>query len=141
MSDRLNSIGQIDKLMYRGPRPLKLTMPMPPNRSNARWHWRTENKLKGEYYDLCLVSVRVRRPSLVPKHTRITVRMFTWSPMDADNLMARLKWPVDWLVIRGYIRDDSPDALTWEMPTQAIDRKNQRIEVELQEITHYDDAA
>ena len=118
---------------------MKLTLPLPPNRGNARWHWRTENKLKNEYYDLCLFSVRVRRPMSMPDRMRITVKLFTWSQMDTDNLMARLKWPVDFLVRRGYIRDDSPDALTWEMPTQAIDRKNQRIEVEL--LTDYDEAA
>ena len=141
MSDRFNSIGQLHHLMYRGPQPLKLTMPLPLALGNARLHWRKKLKLKHEYWDLCLVTVKTRRPVMVPERTRITVRLFTWNRNDMEGLWARLKWPVDWLVTREYILDDSPDALTWEMPTQAIDRKNQRIEVELLELTDYDEAA
>jgi hypothetical protein len=54
--------------------------------------------------------------------------------MDLDNLMARCKWPVDWLVIRSVIAGDSPKELEWELPRQLIDRKDQRIEIELEEI-------
>ena len=29
---------------------MRFVMPLPPNRANARWHWRTEKRLKDEYY-------------------------------------------------------------------------------------------
>jgi hypothetical protein len=32
--------------------------------------------------------------------------------------MARLKWPIDWLVGRGYLVDDGPDRLAYDEPTQ-----------------------
>ena len=52
--------------------------------------------------------------------------------MDGDGLVSRAKWPVDWLVKRGYLVDDSPIYLEWVMPTQEIDRKNRRIEITLE---------
>ena len=52
--------------------------------------------------------------------------------MDTDNLMARLKWPVDWIVKAGYLADDGPKVLEWEMPQQVIDRRNMRVEIELE---------
>ena len=61
--------------------------------------------------------------------------MYLWSTQDADNLMARLKWPLDYLTRAGFIADDSPAVLDWVgMPEQFVDRKNQRIEIELREI-------
>ena len=64
---------------------------------------------------------------------RIKVTLFGWNRMDADNLMARLKWPLDWLVHANFIDDDGPDFLDWEgMPTQVVDRKNPRVEIELE---------
>lgn len=51
--------------------------------------------------------------------------------MDEDNLTARAKWVLDWLVTRGYLTDDKPQNLRLLKPRQRIDRKNKRIEVEL----------
>ena len=120
---------------------MKLTLPLPPNRANARWHWRTEKQKKDDYYFLCeCQTVWRHRPDFPLKRARIAVTLYTWSAMDLDNLMARLKWPVDWLVRRGYIADDSPDVLEWELPRQEIDRRRPRIEIELVEITE-DEAA
>jgi hypothetical protein len=48
--------------------------------------------------------------------------------------MARLKWPVDFLVKDGWIADDGPDHLEWEMPAQVVDRKRPRVEIELTEL-------
>ena len=38
-----------------------------------------------------------------------------------------------YLVNTGFIVDDMPDVLEWELPKQAVDRKNQRIEICLDE--------
>lgn len=115
---------------------MKLTLPLPPNRANARWHWRTENRQKQSYHLHCIgADVGKRPPQPYPK-ARITATLYVWSLMDQDNLMARLKWPLDWLVERQIITDDNAKHLEWSgLPTQVVDRKNQRIEFDIAEIT------
>lgn len=124
---------------------MKLVLPLPPNRANARWHWRSEKKAKSEYYMTCLVLY-----GKLPKRTftmaRVDATLYTHQEMDVDNLYARVKWPLDWLVIREYIEDDAPyhlsikDGATHQTGNidlricQEVDRKNQRIEIELEEI-------
>ena len=113
---------------------MKLTLPLPPNRANARWHWRTEKRKKDAYYEGCLARYGKLPPVTFFKAT-ITARLYVHQLMDLDNLTARLKWPLDWLVWRGYIADDSPKVLVWTGEAQQlIDRKNQRIEIELEGI-------
>ena len=52
--------------------------------------------------------------------------------MDPDNLVARLKWPLDFLVHAGFIADDSPKVIKFAgIPAQRIDRANRRLEIEL----------
>ncbi len=109
---------------------MKLTLPLPPNLANARLHWRAKVRKKDAYYMRCLVAAP-KRPRLPYRRARIMVTLYTHQKMDADNLMARLKWPLDFLVKRGFIVDDSPDVLEWGVPRQAIDRKNQRVKIEL----------
>jgi len=49
-----------------------------------------------------------------------------WNLYDSDNLVALLKWPIDWLKYRGLIKDDGPKRF-WpvQFPTQAmVARKN-----------------
>jgi hypothetical protein len=115
---------------------IELTLPLPPNRGNARWHWRTENRKKGAYWQHCDV-FRMGRdfptgwPNGTPEKVRVRVTLYVWNRMDVDNLMARLKWPLDWLEAYEYIPDDGP-SLEWAgMPEQEIDRKNPRIEIAL----------
>ena len=102
--------------------------------ANSRMHWRTkDNKRKG-YELFCLVCGEISGSEQIPMpRAHISATLYVWSLMDGDNLMARLKWPVDWLVKSGYIVDDGPKYLEWEMPKQAIDRKNMRVEIELEE--------
>ena len=113
---------------------MKLTMPLPPARGNARWHWRTENRKKHEYYALCLATVKAKRPAFPLLRADIALTAYMWNLMDQDGLWSRLKWPLDWLVERGYIEDDSPRTLVWGLVQQTVDRKNQRIEIELEEL-------
>ena len=59
--------------------------------------------------------------------------MYLHSPMDDGNAMNRMKWVEDWLKAWGYITDDSKKHLEWTgFPKQVIDRKYQRIEIELE---------
>lgn len=122
-----------DLSAWDGEAPLLLTLPLPANRANSRWHYMTESRIKRHYYDQCLVRY-AKLPKVTLERARVTVRLYVHQKMDDDNLMARLKWPVDWLVIRGFIVDDKPDVLEWGPVTQEIDRKNQRIEIELEVI-------
>lgn len=73
-------------------------------------------------------------PKLPLPKARISATIYAWSLSDPDNATGRLKWVLDWLVSRGYIADDSPKVLDLEMPRQAIDRKDPRVEVFLQEV-------
>ena len=67
------------------------------------------------------------------KKARIHIDAYLFNRQDMDNLFARFKWAVDWLVREGYIRDDRPACLEWAgLPSQSIDRKNQRLEITLE---------
>ena len=113
-------------------RVLKITLPLPPNMANSRTHWRKKNRQQRDYSLLCYVWSSDRPAAPFSKAT-ISAMVYTWSPMDMDNLMARLKWPVDFLVSAGWLVDDNPDVLTWVMPRQAVDRKHRRVEITLTE--------
>jgi len=111
---------------------VKLVLPLPPNRANSRWHWREEKRRKDTFY---LMSTALY-PKL-PKHTLercdISCDLYLWSVMDQDNLYGRCKWVLDWLQIRQYIIDDSPKVIETLAVRQHVDRKNQRLELELEE--------
>ena len=69
----------------------------------------------------------------LPK-ARIRATLYVWSLMDTDNLMSRLKWPIDWLVKVGYLEDDDPKHLEWDVPQQVVVRKNLHVEIELEAV-------
>ena len=111
---------------------MKFVLPLPPNRANARWHWRTEKRKKDIWFTLADVLYGTSKEPPA-KLTKISAVLYTWNKMDADNLFGRVKWPCDWLERRGWISGDDPDSLEWEgIPKQFIDRKNQRIEITLE---------
>ena len=119
---------------------LKITLPLPDNFSNSRAHWRAKLKAKKQYWadcDLLRTIKAVPRPPKKPwDKSRITVKFFVWSPMDQSNLMARMKWPEDWLVNSGYIVDDAPKHLEYTgVPTQKVERKHQRVEITLEKMS------
>ncbi len=111
---------------------MKFILPLPPNRANSRWHWRTEKAKKDSWF---MHADTLYRPSKEPptKMARISATLYTWNKMDVDNLFGRLKWPCDWLERRGWISGDDPDSLQWVgIPKQSIERKNQRLEITLE---------
>lgn len=116
---------------------IHLTLPLPPNRGNARWHWRVELRKKQEYWHwLNLYRATERFPrgwgGPTPEVVRVRAKLYVWNRMDDDNAMARLKWVMDWLEAWDYIGDDGA-GVEWEgLPEQAIDRKNQRVEITLE---------
>jgi hypothetical protein len=110
------------------PRVLTLTVPMPPNIANGRGHWRVKENRRRTYFDTLdylLAAKQLPRPPAQPL-ARATIRaaMVLGAHMDDDNALARLKWPTDWLVRRGYVADDRRACLTWEgLPAQRVTRK------------------
>ena len=110
---------------------MRITLPLPPNRANSRWHWRTEKRKRDAYFLRCLVGV-TKRPIRPFERARLKATFHMHQLMDIDNLMARMKWPVDWLVRTGFIMDDSHKVLEWELPRQRVDRKFQRLEIDLE---------
>jgi len=109
----------------------RLVLPLPPNRANARWHWRTEKKLRENYYLICTV-LHPRPLKTVLTRCSIACDLYLWGQMDVDNAYGRLKWALDWMQGR-YILDDSPDVIETLTLKQHIDRKNQRLEIEVEE--------
>ena len=112
---------------------MKFILPLPPNLANGRMHWAAKNRKRRVYMLTCRAWKIPRRPVEPLTRARIRATLFVFNRMDRDNLTARLKWPVDFLVQRGYILDDSEDVLEWAgLPSQQIDRRHQRVEIELE---------
>jgi hypothetical protein len=113
---------------------MRFVLPLPPNRANARWHWRTERQKKVLWFTLADVLYKPsKEPPIEAGKARISATLYTWNKMDVDNLFGRLKWPCDWLERRGWIAGDDPDSIEWAgIPQQFIDRKNQRVEITLE---------
>ena len=116
---------------------MKLTLPLPPNRANAREHWRVTHKKKKDYYNLAALALYAQagsRPGIITPTCRqtLTATLYVWAKMDQGNLVARLKWLEDALVNYGLLVDDNEEWLDLQMPKQVVDRKNRRVEITLE---------
>lgn len=106
--------------------PVTLTLPLPPNLANSRQHWRVKLNAKKEYWKrLDLVHAAKLLPRYdVPPVVTVSAAIVVGGLMDTDNLFARLKWALDWLVANGYLPGDRPDQLIWaDIPTQTVKRR------------------
>ena len=115
---------------------IHLTLPLPPNRANAREHWRVTHRKKKVYYEKAEWELkfggRLRSVKLPLERPTLTATFYVWSKMDPDNAAARMKFPIDALVKFGLLVDDSEKHLDFtEIPRQVIDRKNPRVEIVL----------
>lgn len=116
-------------------RSLRITLPLPPNRANARGHWRVIQRERKAYEAaagtrLCEQVPAGRRYALCDVPVRVTAAFYVWARMDQDNLVSRLKWPLDVLVKWGVLRSDAAEWFALSgIPSQAIDRKHQRVEL------------
>lgn len=117
-----------------------MVLPLPPNRANARGRW--ETRYFGQLRYHTMLDDRQRVGLVPPPPTQayakvaVTVAMYVWGRMDQGNAVNRMKWIEDWLVSRGYVIDDTEECFRYTgFPTQKVDRKNQRVEIELEEIT------
>ncbi len=108
-----------------------MTLPLPPNMSNSRRHWRVTLREKKAYWaklDLLLAVKYLPRPTMLCPAEFLST-LFVWQEMDDDGAMSRIKWIPDWLAANGYIEGDHRSQLRIRVPEQVIDRKNQRVEV------------
>ena len=117
---------------------MKFILPLPPNMANdGRVHWRRKHSAQKLYAEKCGVWALTRNDRAIlhfgpVSPARIKATLYVWSMMDQDNLLARRKWPVDWLVKSGYLEGDDPKRLRWDgIPEQVVDRKNMRLEIEI----------
>lgn len=94
---------------------LTFTFPMPVNLANARMHWAVKLRKHNEWKTRAMVGERGLRGRHKPMAcVRVTAVFYLGrGPFcDADNITARLKWPLDFLKERGIITDDGPRYLT-----------------------------
>ncbi len=115
---------------------IELTLPLPPNRANAREHWRVTHRKKMAYYARADLALRAQPEAMRVALGRITLTatMYVWNKGDADNATSRLKWVLDSLVRNGVLMDDNDYWLDFtEIPKQVVDRKNMRVVIRLEE--------
>jgi hypothetical protein len=109
---------------------LTFRFPLPPNRANARGHWRKGYTQLKKFYAECDNRVMVKLLPTPPAEpwakATITADLTMRNPMDDDNALSRCKWICDFLVTRGYVADDARTCLRWGgIPTQTISRKSE----------------
>ena len=113
---------------------MKLVLPLPPNRANAREHWRVTHRKKREYYGVAhgaLLGQLGGMAGYAPGRMRLDATLYLWAKMDQGNLVARLKWIEDSLVRYGLLVDDNEKWLDLQMPKQVVDRKDPRVVITL----------
>ena len=119
---------------------MRIVLPLPPNMANSSMHWRTKNRKRQDYVQHCHATAKYDPPKIYPGVPRtlekatITATIYHTHTMDDDNAMARLKWPVDWLVTNLWLTDDDPAHLVWTgVPTQVkCKREDRRVEFVLE---------
>lgn len=116
---------------------MKITLPLPPNMANGRFHWRVKHNKRKAYFEACDIYSTVfghinefAKP--LPEHVRLKATIYCGGRMDHDNAMARLKWPVDWLVKNDVLPGDKPGQLSWVWPIEQIVKRNQQYRVEFE---------
>lgn len=111
---------------------MKFVLPLPPNIANTSFgHWATKNRKRANYMLACTCADS-RRPKEPIAPAVVHAKLYLYNLMDEDNLTARLKWTLDWLVERQILLDDHPDCLTLGDVSQEIDRRHQRVEVRVE---------
>lgn len=116
---------------------MKLVLPLPPNRANARMHWRAEWNKKSEYYAMAIAHIRQQsrpaaRAEMAAQNVEVSATLYVWNKYDDDGAVSLLKWPLDSLKYAGVIHDDKrPHCALRGIPLQVVDRKRQRLELEI----------
>lgn len=100
--------------------------------ANSRMHWRVKQKTKKAYWDSCdIYRALWLRNGRQFERAKIRATIFCGGRMDHDNAIARLKWPVDFLVTQGLLAGDKPSQLSWHWPIEQVVKRNQEYRVEI----------
>lgn len=106
-----------------------IIVPMPETMLNSgagkSRHWTAKGRAKKAYYKALTARVQAglipAAPSPALGVVSVTSTMFLGARMDADNAMARHKWPLDWLQRNGYLHNDK--LVEWTgVPSQVVRR-------------------
>jgi hypothetical protein len=108
--------------------PLVFRLPLPENMGNFRGNWKAKNWKRVKYEKACTALLNAKQLPRVPekpmKLAVVSAHLITGAPNDEDNLMARCKFAIDWIVKAGYLVDDRKKCLSWVgIPTQEVKRK------------------
>jgi len=108
-------------------RKFRFEFPLPMNRGQDTGNGKHRSQMKKKYYKeldgLLLANLLPGPPKLPLLRAFASASVFAHNKNDDDNVMARMKWPQDWLKSRGYISEDKRPYLTWvSIPEQTIDR-------------------
>lgn len=109
----------------------KFILPMPPTRGNARGMSRFANSHRDKYWALCDIAMHDLgfypfrdEPLQKAKWHAEFVVAHPMHLMDFDNLVAKLKWPFDYLQARNIIVNDSHDKFwPYQLPLQSVAKK------------------
>jgi hypothetical protein len=111
-----------------------LMLPMPRRMANgSHGHWSYKLAMQNQYIGV-LNAMQCARlvpapPKEPPQCAQLASHLFLRSEMDDDNALARLKWPIDWLVNNHYLAGDKRKNLRNSIPLQTVThREPQRIE-------------
>ena len=100
-------------------------LPVPPNRANNHGGWKARHFGQEKYFRECDLWMleRKQRPSGMFTGVRWNAHVEVVNRYDFDNLVALLKWPLDYLQSRGFIESDGPNKC-WPdaLPTQQVIR-------------------
>lgn len=117
---------------------MKITLPLPPNMANSRFHWRVKHNKRKAYFEICgptatLLDLNreLRRHTPFPK-TKIKATIYCGGRMDHDNALSRLKWPIDWMVQAGILVGDKPSQLEWYWPIEQVIKRDGKYRVEFE---------
>lgn len=105
-----------------------IILPLPPsmlNNSLAYAHWAIKshrhNEYLGQIKTLGTLDLLPAPPKQAPEKARLQATFYVRRDNDQAGLMERCKWPVDWLVKAGWLKDDNQKHLAWAgVPTQVI---------------------
>jgi len=140
---------------------LRLSLPLPPSRANARDHWAARNRKRRDYeltvyhelrFETILPPEYIRWATLLQARivtkqhappepmfgpARIFAAFFVHNRYDPDNLTALLKWPIDALVKASLLTNDDAAHVKYDpTPTQTIDRKHRHLELTIDDLAH-----
>lgn len=113
---------------------MKITLPLPPNMANSRMHWRVKHKAKKEYFGTCdlIAFANAKTVHPMPEPVKVRAVIYCGGRMDHDNAIARLKWPIDWMVENCILEGDKPSQLSWHWPIEQVVKRNQQYRVEFE---------